>query len=92
MHSQERRKNYRHRFPVLIPVEFTLQGSEEKIFEGFITNISASGLGFFTTNKMPKESEIMLQDNRFIPFRTAKVQWSMEAGKGRYNVGLLCYN
>ena len=90
--SQERRKHYRHKFPILVPIEFTLQDSEEETLEGFVTNISASGLGLLTATKVKRESEIMLRDNRFIPFRTAKVQWAQKAKEGKYNVGLLCNN
>ena len=92
MPSQERRKHYRHKFPILIPIEFTLQASAEDIHEGFVTDISAAGLCILTTNKVKEESELMLKDNRHIPFRTAKVQWIGEVEEGEYNVGLLCYN
>lgn len=90
--SQERRKHYRHKFPILVPIEFTIQGSAGDILEGFVTNISATGLCLLTANKVKKESEIMLRDNRFVPFRTAKVQWTQKETVGQYNVGLLCYN
>jgi len=92
MPSQERRKHYRHMFPVLVPIEFTLQGSAGDIHEGFVTNISAAGLCILTANKVKEESELMLKDNRYISFRTAKVQWTQEAKVGQYNAGLLCYN
>ena len=92
MPSQERRKHYRHKFPILVPIEFTLQTSEEDIHEGFVTDISAASLCILTANKVKEESELMFRENRYIPFRTAKVQWLWEAKEGQYNVGLLCYN
>ena len=92
MPSQERRKHYRHKLPVLVPIEFTLKSSEEDIHEGFVTNIRATGLCILTANKLKEESELILKDNRFVPFRTAKVQWTQEAKVGQYNVGLICYN
>ena len=92
MPPQERRKHYRHKFPILVPIEFTVKTSEEDVHEGFITNISAAGLCILTANKVIEESELMLRDNRYIPFRTAKVQWIGKAREGHYNVGLFCCN
>ena len=92
LRSEERRKHYRHRFPVLVPIEFTVQAAEEDILEGFTTNISAAGLCILTANKLEEQSDVMLRDNRHIPFRTGQVRWIREAKEGQYNVGLFCDN
>jgi hypothetical protein len=90
--TQERRKHYRHEFPILIPIEYTLQSSGEDMRAGFITNMSASGLCLITVNNLERESKILLKDNRYIPFRTARVLWIQEVNKTKYKIGLICYN
>jgi len=90
--SDERRKHYRHEFPVLVPVEYTIQTSGENILSGLITNISASGLCFLTRNSLEKDAELHLRENRYIPFRTAKVLWIQEVDGKRFQVGLICNN
>ena len=92
MSAQERRKHYRHEFPILVPVEYTVRSSEEDTFSGFITNISASGLCLLTSNSLESESEIRLRDNRHIPFQTGKVLWVQEVNQRQYKVGLACNN
>jgi hypothetical protein len=91
--SEERRKHYRHEFPILVPVEYTIQTSGGDILSGFVTNISASGLCLLTRNNLERESKILIRDNRYIPFQTARVLWIQEVNKKmHYQVGLICYN
>jgi hypothetical protein len=90
--SQERRKHYRHEFPILVPIEYTVQSSGEDMLAGFITNMSASGLCLLTVNNLERESEILLKDNRYIPFRRARVLWVQEMNGRQNKAGLICYN
>jgi hypothetical protein len=86
MLSDKRRHSRKN---VISTVEFysdTL--NENEIGEGFIANISESGLCLLTTNHLNKGQTIKIQNSVTVSFQTATVRWSERYRNLYYKAGL----
>ncbi len=87
--SFERRNDFRRELDDGVKIEFSLESSDKKIFEGTILNVSASGLSVLTTEKILKiGQEIFLRNELLFPSQSAIVLWTEETPEGAYRAGL----
>jgi hypothetical protein len=76
------------RCPIDCSVEFFLDLSSQQTFEGFIENISESGMCLITTILIDIGQELTINTNIFLPSHTASVCWIEQNDDGSYKYGL----
>jgi hypothetical protein len=76
------------RCPIDCGVEFFLDLSSKETFEGFIENISESGMCLITTKLIDIGQELTINTNIFLPSHTASVCWIEQNDDGSYKYGL----
>lgn len=76
------------RCPIDCSVEFCLDLSSQETFEGFIENISESGMCLITTKHLDIGQYLTINTNFFLPSHTASVCWTEQNDDGSYKYGL----
>lgn len=76
------------RSPIDCSVEFSLDLFSQETFEGFIENISESGMCLITTKRLDTGQNITINTNIFLPSHTASVCWIEQNDDGSYKYGL----
>jgi len=76
------------RCPIDCSVEFCLDLSSQETFEGFIENISESGMCLITTKLLDIGQDLTINTNIFLPSHAASVCWIEQNDDGSYKYGL----
>lgn len=76
------------RCPIDCSVEFCLDLSSQETFDGFIENISESGMCLITTKHLDIGQALTINTNIFLPSHTASVCWIEQNNDGSYKFGL----
>jgi hypothetical protein len=76
------------RCPIDCSVEFFLDFSSQETFEGFIENISETGMCLITTKLLDTGQELTINTNIFLPSHTASVCWVEQNDDSSYKYGL----
>lgn len=76
------------RCPIDCSVEFCLDLSSQETFDGFIENISESGMCLITTKHLDIGQVLTINTNIFLPSHTASVCWIEQNNDGSYKFGL----
>jgi hypothetical protein len=87
--SFERREQFRHESFETKKIEYTLGIVDSETFEGLVINSSDTGLCLLISNPLDIGQEIMLQDEIYGFYKSAKVQWVEKIDEGQYKVGLI---
>jgi hypothetical protein len=76
------------RCPIDCNVEFCLDLFSQDTFNGFIENISESGMCLITTKLLDIGQELTINTNIFLPSHTATICWIEQNDDGSYKFGL----
>ena len=88
--SFERRDYFRNDIIETKKIEYAAGAFDPETFEGFVLNISDTGICFLTSNHLSISQEITLKDfDIYGSSKTATVQWIEKADKRHYKVGLI---
>ena len=87
--SFERRESFRREILETRKIEYALDAFDTETFEGFVLNISDTGICLLISNHLSIGQEITLKDfDIYGSFKTATLQWIEKADKRHYKVGL----
>ena len=87
--SFERRERFRNESFETKKIEYALGILDTETFEGVVINSSDTGLCLLISNPLTVGQEIMVQDEIYGSYKTAKVQWIEKEDEGQYKVGLI---
>ena len=76
------------RCPIDCGVEFFLDLSSQETYEGFIENISESGMCLITTKHLDTGQDLTINTHIFLPSNAASVCWIEQNEDGSYKYGL----
>lgn len=86
--SFERRKHFRHEDSETRRIEWSFCPFDDESFEGFVSNISESGMCLLVSRPLIEGQEITLRDDVY-GCRTAIIKWIEKVDEGSYKAGVI---